>query len=254
MTFEILTLALLSAFFIALLYLLRMQMLTRRSLDETRTGINEALRNESRNLFNQLEAYSSLRDRLALKQGLPYTHNWSASPDFLQLIVDHALEHKPATILECSSGLTTLILARCCQINQRGHLYSLENGVEYAEKTRAHLDRYEVASCASVIHAPLEPVSLNGVDYAWYALDKIPDGSIDMLVIDGPPGFIQKNSRYPALPVLYDKLAEHCVIFLDDAAREDEQTIVDLWLQQFPALRHEYLRTERGCSILRRNQ
>ena len=70
-----------------------------------------------------------------------------------------------------------------------------------------------------------------------------------MLVIDGPPGFIQKNARYPALPLLFDKLSEDCVIFLDDAARHDEKEIVDLWLNEHPELEHRFFDTERGCSI-----
>ncbi|MES9855801.1 MAG: hypothetical protein ABW166_04240 [Sedimenticola sp.] len=40
-----------------------------------------------------------------------------------------------------------------------------------------------------------------------------------MLVIDGPSGFIQKHSRYPALPLLFDKLSNNGMVFLDDAAR-----------------------------------
>jgi hypothetical protein len=72
-----------------------------------------------------------------------------------------------------------------------------------------------------------------------------------MLVIDGPPGFIQHHSRYPALPLLSERLADGCVIFLDDAARADEQAIVRRWLARFPQLEHHYVASERGCSVLR---
>jgi hypothetical protein len=41
-----------------------------------------------------------------------------------------------------------------------------------------------------------------------------------------------------------------CPVYLDDAGREDEREIVALWLRRFPGLRHEYVETERGCSIL----
>ena len=71
-----------------------------------------------------------------------------------------------------------------------------------------------------------------------------------MLVIDGPPGFIQKHSRYPALPLLFSQLANNCVIFLDDAGREDEKEIIDLWNNEYQNIRHEYIETERGCSVL----
>jgi predicted O-methyltransferase YrrM len=219
--------------------------------DQGADRIEDRLRRESRNSFHQLEAYLSLRDRLELRQGLPYTPHWSASPDFLKLIVEHCLEARPSQILECSSGLTTLMLARACQLNGDGRVVSLESGAEYAEKTRGHLGRYGLEEVADVRQAPLTPIELGGEEYLWYDLEALPSGPIDMLVIDGPPGYIQARSRYPALPLLLDRLAEDCVVFLDDAAREDEKAIVALWQAAYPKIQHEYIETERGCAVIR---
>jgi hypothetical protein len=71
-----------------------------------------------------------------------------------------------------------------------------------------------------------------------------------MLVIDGPSGFIQKNSRYPALPLLYSRLSDGCRVFLDDAARPEEQEIVSLWQTRFPNLEVETVAASRGCAVL----
>ena len=197
-----------------------------------------------------MEAYEFLQERLNLRQGLPYTPKWSAGPDFLRIIVDHCLEAKPATILECGSGMTTLMLARCCQLDARGRVYSLEDGGEYAERTRGYLDRYGLGEYASVIHAPLEKMSVGEVEYLWYGMNKIPDWGIEMLVIDGPSGFIQSHSRYPALPLLFSRLSDRCVVFLDDAARADEKEIVESWKAAYPQIEHDYIETQRGCSVL----
>jgi predicted O-methyltransferase YrrM len=213
--------------------------------------LQPCFRSEANELFARLETDRSLRDRLGLHLGLPYSHNWSAAPDFLKLIVEHALIARPETIVECSSGLTTVMLARCCEMNGQGRLFSLENGPDYAARTRSALDRYGLTGKATVIDAPLVPHNLNGWAFEWYALDELPDLSIDMLVIDGPPGFIQRHSRYPALPLLRDKLADGCVVFMDDAARPDEQEIIGLWQDEFPGIEHEYINTERGCAIFR---
>ena len=204
---------------------------------------------QARHQFNQFEAYNYLRDRLNLRDGMPFTTDWSAAPDFLKLIVEHALEHKPKTVVECSSGLTTVMLARCCEMNGSGEVLSLENGAEYAEKSRGHLARYQLTQ-ATVIDAPLQTHNIGGNDYQWYAPNGLPDHSIDMLIIDGPPGFIQRHSRYPALPLLFDKLADGCVIFMDDAVRPDEQEIVKMWQASYPGLEHTYIKTEGGCSVL----
>jgi predicted O-methyltransferase YrrM len=100
-----------------------------------------------------LEGYQPLCERLGLNRGIPYTPQWSAAPDFLTLIVDHVLEHRPQTIVECGSGLTTLMLARCCALNGAGHVYSLENGADYAANTRLDIARYGLEHWSTVIHA-----------------------------------------------------------------------------------------------------
>lgn len=200
------------------------------------------------------EHYRSVRDRLQLHKSLPVTPEWSAAPDFLHRSIDHCLEHRPSSVLECSSGLTTLALARCCQINNSGHVHSLENGAEFATATRAALEEYGLEKYATVLHAPLEDVTLHGVNYRWYSRHRLPAGRFNMLVIDGPSGYLQRHSRYPALPLLYNRLADDCSVFLDDAAREDEKEIIALWLGEFPSFEHEYIDLERGCSILQRHR
>ena len=198
--------------------------------------------------------YDLLRDKLKFSKNLPFTPDWSAAADFLTIIAEHCLNHRPTTIVECSSGLSTLILARCCQLNQHGRVYSLENGAEYAQKTRQQLKSFELEEYAIVLDAPLEETNINGKNYLWYASESLTTETIDMLVIDGPPGFIQKHSRYPALPLLFSQLSKNSMIFLDDAAREDEKEIIDLWKNEYRSIKHEYIKMERGCSVLAINK
>ena len=201
-----------------------------------------------------MESCDSLRRMLGFDQPLPVNENWSAAADFLQLIADHCLANKPDVMVECSSGVTTLVLAGCCRLNGRGHVYSLENGDEFVAKTREQLAEFSLAGFATVIHAPLEHRTAGGDDYLWYRLDDLNATNIDMLVIDGPPGFLQKHSRYPAIPLLYDRLSDDCVVFVDDAARDDEIAIVELWRAMYPSFGHNYIATERGCAVLNINR
>ena len=196
-----------------------------------------------------MDSYQLLQEQLGLKHKLPVTPDWSAAADFLFLIKEYCLNIKPTTIVECSSGLTTLTLARCCQLNQHGHIFSLENGKEYVTQTEEYLKKFEVDSYANIIHAPLEGISIDNMEFDWYSIDKLPELKIDMLVIDGPPGLIQKHSRFPALPVLFDRLAHDSIIFMDDAAREGEKEITEMW--KSAGVEHEFIETERGCSIFK---
>lgn len=197
------------------------------------------------------DSYESISESLGLTPCFRFDPNWSAAPDFLKLIVDYAFDAKPETIVECSSGLTTLVLARVCQINGTGHVYSLENGEEYVRDSRQQLKDYGLDKYADVIHAPLETVESSKQSFDWYRVSDLDVNDISMLVIDGPSGFIQQHSRYLALPVLYDRLADNCQIFLDDANRDDEREVVSLWLQEYQNLEHSYIENNRGCSILK---
>lgn len=197
-------------------------------------------------------SYQILERSLGFKQVLPVTENWSAAPDFLKLVSEYCLENKPQVIVECSSGTSSLVLSRCCQLNKVGHVYSIENGEEFYLQTKQQLLDFSLSEYGDVFHAPLQEINLDNGSFQWYDITGFTEKTIDMLVIDGPPGFLQKHSRYPALPLLSDRLAEHCIIFLDDAARDDEQELVKNWLSENPEFDYEYIDNERGCSILKR--
>ena len=199
-----------------------------------------------------MSSYQSLEKNLAFDKALPVTEHWSAAADFLELISDYCLQNKPRVIVECSSGTSSLVLAQCCQLNGVGHVYSLENGEEYVKQTNRQLDDFLLSGYCDVMHSPLQGVRLGEERYQWYAFDNLPDIEIDMLVIDGPPGFLQKYSRYPALPVLSERMAQHCAVFLDDAARDDEQELVKRWLSEEPDFQAEYIENERGCFVLKK--
>jgi hypothetical protein len=197
-------------------------------------------------------SYQTLEKYLGLEKTLPVAENWSAAEDFLLLLADFCLTSKPKTIVECSSGTSSLVLARCCQLNQWGHVYSLENGDTFALQTRRQLEDFSLRDYCDVMHAPLKDYAIADEIFQWYDISQLSLAGIDLLVIDGPPGFLQKQSRYPALPLLAPLLAERCAVYLDDAAREDELAIVARWQQAFPEFRSEYIGNERGCTILKR--
>jgi len=201
-----------------------------------------------------MSTYQTIQKDLNLEQKLPITPDWSAAADFLELIKDHCLKVRPKTIVECSSGATTVVLAKCCEIIKEGKVFSLENGEEYAINTRNNVKELGLEKYADVIHAPLGTVEINNKSYQWYESKNLPDQKIDMLVIDGPPGFIQPHSRLPALHLLFDQMADQSIVFLDDAARDDEKEIVEIWLGISSGVSHEFVELERGCSVLMINK
>jgi predicted O-methyltransferase YrrM len=206
---------------------------------------------DNASLFRQMEALHGLYVELDLKQSLPTTRGWAASPDFLLELVRHARSARPRIVVECSSGASTLVLARCVQLNGAGKVYSLEHDPYFARQTREHLRRLGLEEWARVVDAPLQPHELTGESWPWYDLADLPaDQDIDLLVIDGPPQATRPLARYPAGPLLFPRLAPGGHVFLDDAARPDELAILQRWQREFPALDQSARTCEKGCSVL----
>jgi predicted O-methyltransferase YrrM len=215
-----------------------------------------ALKDDSRlehaSLFRQLEALQGLYVSLGLRRSLPLTRGWAASPDFLQELAAHALDERPTCVVECSSGTSTLVLARCMQINGAGKVYSLEHDAAYARRTRRQLQLHGLTQWAEVVDAPLRTQFFGGREQSWYDYTGLPDKlAFDMIVIDGPPQETGKEARYPAGPALFPRLAAGAAVFLDDAARPGERAALKRWADEFSDLDIQSLPCEKGAAVLR---
>ena len=92
---------------------------------------------------------------------------------------------------------------------------------------------------------------MDGETWPWYDTSRLPDGPIDLLFVDGPPGETRKLARYPAAILLQDRLASNATVILDDTAREDEAEVLKRWRDQldgFTVVRHRH---EKGTAELR---
>jgi predicted O-methyltransferase YrrM len=205
------------------------------------------------NLYRQLEALTSITTILPLRMPLPPMRGWAISPDFGVLLISEILTKKPRLVLELGSGISTLLIAYCLEKAGHGRAVSFDHDMNFCEKSRLTLSAHRLGNIAEVVHAPLKEVRLNERNWDWYDTTRIdPDIIIDLLVIDGPPGQIQDISRYPALPLLHEYFSGEIVILLDDAARTDEKTIVEMWVREFPDFEHEFIPAEKGAAVLRR--
>lgn len=208
-----------------------------------------ATRQEALTFFSQIQALLALERRLTLPKALPAMRGWAGSPDFLLRVAETILSRQPTTVVECSSGISTLVVARTLQMNGKGHLYSLEHDAQYATKTRALLVDYGLHEWATVIDAPLVKTTYPS---AWYSLDQLPDEvkAIEVLMIDGPPSATGPLARYPALPALADRLHSNAIILADDTDRNDERSMLDRWKAEYPELQQYDLYCEKGCIML----
>ncbi|TVR97139.1 MAG: class I SAM-dependent methyltransferase [Rhodospirillales bacterium] len=202
-------------------------------------------------IVRNTQAICNLNSMNLVRHGIPLGDSWSALPEFLFYICQHSLLRKPNVTFECGSGISTVMLASCVKANKNGHIYSFEHDPNFAKKTRNMLSEYGLRSFATVIDAPLTQISLKYNSWLWYSLDHIPDiDNIDMIVIDGPPMPLGPLIRYPAGPVLFPRLSPHGQVFLDDAKRDDETTILKLWKDEFAGMNMDILPATKGCANL----
>ena len=201
-------------------------------------------------LFSQLEALDWLHAELQLAHPLPATRGYAAAPDALVQLVRIIDQLAPAQVLELGSGVSTIVIARRLQQSGRGHLVALEHLPEHAERTRAELAAQGLAAVASVIEAPLADVSVGAATWSWYELAVGVPGVVDALFVDGPPGDTGSLARYPALPLLRDRLAPGATIFVDDGDRPDEREMVRRWQAEVDGLQAAHLPLAKGAWLL----
>ncbi|MDF1535041.1 MAG: class I SAM-dependent methyltransferase [bacterium] len=200
----------------------------------------------------QMQSIQAIYTMLDPKLPLPSMARWAGNPDFCQLLMKQILIAHPRIVFELGSGVSTVVAGLTLK-KTGGRILSLEHDLKFRTETQVELANHGILELASIYHSPLKEVATDSGSFRWYdlsVLDEIPP--IDLLVIDGPPTTIQPLSRYPALPLLYDRLSPEAVIFLDDGKRGDEKRIVTMWLEMFDDLEAKYVETEKGAYLITR--
>jgi hypothetical protein len=205
----------------------------------------------------QIQANLELQRMVRIDGRIPPMGGWAASPDLLVLILDEVLTVRPRTVVECGSGTSTLLLALLAE--QQGldmRIVALEHLERFKADTEAALARHGVAHRAEVRLAPLTPTSLPDHETLWYDESALADlEDIGILVVDGPPTATGPLVRYPAIPLMRDKLADTATVVMDDLIRESDHEVAQRWRDQLPDFEFEKLVTlQKHAGIFRRTR
>jgi predicted O-methyltransferase YrrM len=175
---------------------------------------------------------------------------WAVSPDFATIVAAAIRDRHPNVVVELGSGVSTLIMGYCLDDLGQGRLISIEHDEAHAARSRDAVARHGLGHVVTIAHAPLADVEVDGRTYRWYKLPELPD-RIDVLIVDGPPATHDPQARYPALPLLMDRLRDAALILVDDGARRGEREMVARWAERFPLVTVEFQATEKGAYLLR---
>ncbi|MBZ0291053.1 MAG: class I SAM-dependent methyltransferase [Anaerolineae bacterium] len=201
----------------------------------------------------QTEALFSIYSSIPITQPLPALRFWAASPDFISLIVTLIKQYQPRFILELGSGVSTLIEGYGLREIGEGYIVSLEHSAHFANVTSENIQRHGLQDFAQVIHTPLKSVMLHQITHLWYdtsGLENLPP--IDLLIVDGPSVENQVMARYPAVPLLFQKLNPGALILVDGFSQNEEYEMVKRWIRDFHLTIVDTYATEKGAIILRK--
>jgi predicted O-methyltransferase YrrM len=164
---------------------------------------------------------------------MPELGDWAISPSTLVWMLDRLSDSSVRTILELGSGSSTIWFATAlAKRGGEGRVVALESSADYADSTRTELAKHGLQ--AQVLHAPLVDTAVPGREnQPWFDISVLPDlPPVDVLFVDGPVGATAREARYPAYPLLADRLALGATVFLDDTGRPAEAAIAKAWKQE----------------------
>jgi predicted O-methyltransferase YrrM len=188
---------------------------------------------------------------------LPVGGGWALTGDSAAILAREALVRAPAAIVELGSGASTLMLGQILKARGNGHLLSIDHDAKWAAETRRNVEFLGLQDVVTIVVAPLKAMQVEGQEALWYdipeqALEQL--GMIDLLLVDGPPhsGGQNRPARYPAVPLLFERLSADALVFVDDASRSSETAMVDEWLRRYPGWEVQRFNTVDGVCLLSR--
>ncbi len=153
--------------------------------------------------------------------------NFVATPQYLRAVAE-SCAGATLPILECGSGLTTVVCAAIAA--RRGvEMWTLEHNCAWLARVRKATARIAPGS----LHLLATPLRSYG-EFDWYdaPIGRMP-ARFGLVICDGPPG-TTRGGRYGLVPVLSARLVPGSLLLVDDAHREAERAIIENWAQLVP--------------------
>ncbi|HEX6249920.1 MAG TPA: hypothetical protein VFZ56_00645 [Gemmatimonadaceae bacterium] len=175
--------------------------------------------------------------------------SFSADVTYVSEVVSH-VSRCSAPVLECGSGLTTLVAGLAAE--RRGvTVLSLEQDREWAEFVTQRLRRNAIHN-VEVRYAPLRDYG----GFVWYDVETValPE-RFELVLCDGPAVFEEWGEahaqwRYGVLPVLAARSVRVDRILLDDATEPRAARLLRRWQQAF-GMSHTLIQASDGdCAVV----
>jgi len=186
---------------------------------------------------------------------------WSRSalrPAALASVLNDVIVNRRKRVVELGAGISTIYLAKVLA-RTGGQLISVDHNQEWLGIVEDLLKSHDLFDSVQLVEAPLTPIRNSPTSLAWYdtnaVVGAIGESEVDLVLIDGPLAHDEARqlARYPAFPVLREKLSSRCALMLDDADRTGEREIIKRW-QALPDFDYTVRYTQHGLAVLTRGE
>ncbi|MGH2934166.1 MAG: class I SAM-dependent methyltransferase [Gaiellaceae bacterium] len=153
----------------------------------------------------------------------------------LEFLVRRLAQSRPQALLEFGSGRSTVAFAALMadlHADTRARVFSIDEDARYLEQTRKRLEDAGLSDRVRLAHRPVCNQTVMGERTRCYDLSdeflaEFLELPVEVIFVDGPSG--GGNVRLATLPSVIDRVQRPCVVFLDDALRDDEIAVAQRW-------------------------
>ncbi len=214
-----------------------------------------ALKSDVDNIYAQISDLLEIRDIIGPHVQLGQLREWALSPDAL-LIILRALQTRSAPqLVEFCAGKSTVAIGAALRAAGAGSLVSFEHDPHFANEIREQIEQIGLQHLVDIRLVAMKRYGprLGLPEFQSYDLSSA-DVDFDIALIDGPPvGQYGAASRSVPLDWCIDRLKSSCEIYLDDADRHAERSVIKGSGPVWSGLHVEALCTEKGLLKISRS-
>ena len=205
------------------------------------------------NLYRQLAAFIDIKEIIGPRVPLGSLRGWALSPDALLIVLRDIVERASPRIVEFGTGKSTIAIAAALRQLGAGTLVSFEHDADFGARLRDRLGRANLLDFVDMRLAPLREYPGNELfaPFRSYDLGGV-DVGFDVVVVDGPIGELGIGTRSLPLNWAVERLGAGGSVYLDDAGRADERTMVACCRSKWRGIEEEWFDCEKGLLLLRR--
>lgn len=184
-----------------------------------------------------IEALLQLYAKFQPTAFMPQFEQWPPDPTSVLELCSLVLRHRPTFVLELGAGVSTIWLGHAMAYAGDGRVVSLEHRADRVGWVNDMINSHGITTVCEARPAPITDVRTGDEAFGWYDTEMLTDlKDIDFVIANGPTGDGSHDGRYPALPMLLDRLASGALIAVANVDRPGQLRTADLWLREHPEL------------------